>query len=190
MPDQVTRYFYDTEFLDDGRTIDLISIGIVCEEDGREYYAVAPEIDDRWAEVMAHPFLPDNVVPYLPTETEIKFGGEAWPVLDLDHPTVKPRDVIATEVRDFLLAGEHEVELWAYVAAYDHVVYAQLFGPMAKLPEGLPWFTRDLKDMHVRLGKPELPEQQTCQHHALHDARHDLAMWRHMTAIEQELARA
>ena len=33
------RYFYDTEFLEDGETIDLISIGIVAE-DGREYYAV------------------------------------------------------------------------------------------------------------------------------------------------------
>jgi hypothetical protein len=34
-----TRYAFDTEFIEDGRTIDLISIGIVCE-DGREYYAV------------------------------------------------------------------------------------------------------------------------------------------------------
>ena len=35
----MTIYCYDTEFLDDGNTIELISIGIVCE-DGREYYAV------------------------------------------------------------------------------------------------------------------------------------------------------
>src|SRR4051812_11038169 len=33
------KYFYDTEFLEDGQTIELISIGIVAE-DGREYYAV------------------------------------------------------------------------------------------------------------------------------------------------------
>jgi hypothetical protein len=26
------RYFYDTEFLEDGKTIELISIGIVCED--------------------------------------------------------------------------------------------------------------------------------------------------------------
>ncbi|MCW2560140.1 MAG: hypothetical protein JWP55_4104 [Mycobacterium sp.] len=31
----MTIYCYDTEFLNDGRTIELISIGIVCE-DGRE----------------------------------------------------------------------------------------------------------------------------------------------------------
>lgn len=35
----MTIYAYDTEFLDDVRTIDLISISIVYE-DGREYYAV------------------------------------------------------------------------------------------------------------------------------------------------------
>ena len=29
------RYFYDTEFIDDGRTIDLISIGVAAE-DGRD----------------------------------------------------------------------------------------------------------------------------------------------------------
>jgi hypothetical protein len=28
------KYYYDTEFIEDGRTIDLISIGIVAE-DGR-----------------------------------------------------------------------------------------------------------------------------------------------------------
>lgn len=34
------RYFFDTEFHEDGQTIDLISIGIVAE-DGREFYAVS-----------------------------------------------------------------------------------------------------------------------------------------------------
>lgn len=40
------KYFFDTEFIEDGRTIDLVSIGIVCE-DGREYYAVSAEADLR-----------------------------------------------------------------------------------------------------------------------------------------------
>ena len=35
-----TRYFIDTEFMEDGHTIELISIGICCE-DGREFYAVS-----------------------------------------------------------------------------------------------------------------------------------------------------
>ncbi|HET7322728.1 MAG TPA: hypothetical protein VFJ06_00160 [Halococcus sp.] len=33
------RFFYDTEFIDNGRIIDLISIGVVAE-DGREFYAI------------------------------------------------------------------------------------------------------------------------------------------------------
>ena len=33
------RYYLDTEFIEDGKTIDLISIGLVSE-DGREYYAI------------------------------------------------------------------------------------------------------------------------------------------------------
>ena len=36
------RYFYDTEFIDNGRIIDLISIGVAAE-DGREFYAVSAE---------------------------------------------------------------------------------------------------------------------------------------------------
>ncbi len=38
------RYFYDTEFIDNGRTIELISIGVAAE-DGREYYAISTEFD-------------------------------------------------------------------------------------------------------------------------------------------------
>ena len=45
------RYFYDTEFIEDGVTIELVSIGIVAE-DGREYYAVSTEFRadraNRW----------------------------------------------------------------------------------------------------------------------------------------------
>ena len=40
------KYTYDTEFHENGRTIDFISIGIVCE-DGREYYAENSECDFR-----------------------------------------------------------------------------------------------------------------------------------------------
>jgi hypothetical protein len=63
----VTDYWYDTEFLEDGRTIDLISIGIVAE-DGREYYAVSDEttrgkLNRR---IRKHDWLMANVVPSLP----------------------------------------------------------------------------------------------------------------------------
>ena len=55
------RYFYDTEFIDNGRIIDLISIGVVAE-DGREFYAVSTEFDPesagRWVRSHLLPKLP------------------------------------------------------------------------------------------------------------------------------------
>lgn len=56
-------YCYDTEFLDDGSTIELISIGIVCD-DGREYYAVNSDMDTQ--RIGKHQWLMDNVWPHLP----------------------------------------------------------------------------------------------------------------------------
>src|SRR5690606_20734780 len=55
------RYFYDSEFIEDGSTIDLISIGVVCE-DGREYYAVSTEFDAS----RAGPWVRKHVLPKLP----------------------------------------------------------------------------------------------------------------------------
>ena len=40
------RFFYDTEFIEDGTTIDLVSIGVV-DETGREFYAVSTQFDPR-----------------------------------------------------------------------------------------------------------------------------------------------
>ena len=55
------RYFYDTEFIDNGRIIDLISIGVVAD-DGREFYAVSTEFDPesagRWVRTHVLPKLP------------------------------------------------------------------------------------------------------------------------------------
>ena len=60
------RYFYDTEFIDNGRIIDLISIGVVAE-DGREYYAVSIEFDPesagRWVRTNVLPKLPSPASP-------------------------------------------------------------------------------------------------------------------------------
>ena len=62
---RLMRYFYDTEFIDDGRTIELISIGVAAE-DGREYYAISTEFDpDRagaWVRKHVLPKLPSPVV--------------------------------------------------------------------------------------------------------------------------------
>src|SRR4051812_26869590 len=104
-------YCYDTEFLEDGKTIELISIGIVCE-DGREYYAVNSDMPT--SRVFADDWLRKNVWTQLPI---VWNGLRPTGALDLQSPVVKPKSVIASEVGEFLLAGG-KPELWAYYSAY------------------------------------------------------------------------
>lgn len=170
----MTKYFYDTEFHEDGSTIDLISIGIVAE-DGREYYAVNSDMDhDR---ISTNDWLCRNVIPHLPLVDRTRqpsksFGSSRWIwSLDTRSILVKPKWVIANEVREFLLA-ETNPELWADFSAYDHVALAQLWGKMIHLPAGLPMYTRDFQQRLDDLGRPEIPEQVDGAHDALADAHH------------------
>ncbi|MET4095130.1 3'-5' exoribonuclease [Arthrobacter sp. UYCu712] len=145
------KCFYDTEFHDDGNTIDLISIAIVAE-DGREYYAVNADAD--WARIAEHQWLMWNVVPQLPPMQD-------W----------KPKVQIRDEVAAFLLHDGHP-ELWADYAAYDHVALAQLFGTMLHFPTGIPMYTNDLRSLLRWYGIEALPSQKSGLHDALEDARH------------------
>lgn len=163
----MTRYFYDFEFLEDGRTIDPLSIGITSS-DGREYYAVFK--DAPWYAVRGHSWLMANVVPHLPSLSP-RAKAMRW-LFDMDHPCVKPGHVIRDEVRDFFLFPNEPVELWGYYAAYDHVALAQLWGPMINRPKGIPMWTNDvqqLADMWELEGF--LPEPPADAHNALADAR-------------------
>lgn len=175
------KIYYDTEFIEDGSRIDLISIGMVTD-DGREYYAVNSEMP--FERVKDHDWLLRNVVPSLPIRNRVGLdeiiknpNGHPRPALSTlcldDHDIiVKPRQVIRNEVREFILDCE-QPQLWAWYGAYDHVALAQLFGPMIALPDGIPMFTNDLKQEAMRLGNPRVPEQSAGQHNALEDARHN-----------------
>jgi hypothetical protein len=184
------KVFVDCEFVDDGLTIDLISIGMV-REDGAELYRINGDREGKSIHrAVCHDWLRENVVPYLPVtvhdSTEVDEHGvhlRTYPTPDVrhwfewnkDHPdfsAVKPTVEIAEDVRRFIVSTP-KVELWAWYSAYDHVALAQLFGSMQDLPEGVPMCTFDLKQEHVRLGSPVLPRQQGGEHNALADARHN-----------------
>lgn len=162
----VYRYFYDCEFIEDGRVVDLVSIGVV-DEYGREFYAVSTEFDER----AAVPWVRRHVLSQLPSP-----GDPAW----------RPRARIRDELYEFLIEPvrdrprEH-LELWAWYAAYDHVVLAQLWGAMPALPREIPRFTKELRQLWDDRGRPPLPEASADRHDALVDARHNLARWRAMT---------
>jgi len=185
---RMTIYCYDTEFLEDGHTIDLISIGIVCE-DGREYYAVNSDCD--FTRIKENDWLVRKVVAHLPVDSPkslaeyIKHPSNSYPkpsikYLDLDRTSskVKPKWVIANEVRDFMLAGVELTgpsiylpELWAYYGAYDHVALAQLWGQMIALPKGIPMWTHDLMQLIEGIPDFKKPAQDGDEHNALADAR-------------------
>ena len=154
------RYFYDCEFIEDGYTIDLVSIGIVAQ-DGREFLAVSTEFDaDR-----AGSWVRANVLPQLPGP-----ASPAW----------RARAQIRDDVLAFCTAhtDASAAELWAWVGAYDHVALCQLWGPMTALPRAMPRFTRELKQYWVDAGSPPLPPRPPDAHDALADARHNRAKYR------------
>ncbi|MFT4086067.1 MAG: polyadenylate-specific 3'-exoribonuclease AS [Gordonia sp. (in: high G+C Gram-positive bacteria)] len=156
------RYFYDCEFIEDGTTIDLVSIGVVAE-DGREYYAVSTEFDPN----RAGDWVRANVLDKLPSP-----AAKVW----------RSRRTIRDELYEFLLAGDGPVELWAWVGAYDHVVLCQLWGDMTALPRELPRFTRELRQRWEDAGSPKLPPSPKDAHSALVDAQQNLLRWQTIEA--------
>ena len=157
------KYFYDTEFIDDGYTIELISIGVAAE-DGREYYGISsefnPERAGRWVRT--------NVLPKLPSPSSQLY---------------RSRKQIRSDLEDFFgIDGDEPIELWAWVGAYDHVVLCQLWGPMTALPPAIPRFTRELRQFWEERGCPRMPPRPRDAHDALVDAKHNLLRYQLMTA--------
>ena len=170
----MTKIWYDCEFLENGKTIELISIGLVAE-DGTEYYAVSGEAPlDK---IQQHEWLMDNVVPHLPVALVAPGGNVSlaltWNRLHPDQDRILPTWRIRDDVSAFI-REKTSPELWAWYAAYDHVALCQLFGRMIDLPVGMPMWTNDLKTICELVGNPQVPKQVENEHHALYDARHDM----------------
>jgi hypothetical protein len=167
--------WYDTEFLEDGRTIMPISIGMVRERYGQpgefdELYLINREAD--LGRIQAHPWLAANVLPHLPVEQD-EAGMWWW---NPDHPDYDKCVSLADLRRAVMLFVLHDgerVQLCSWYASYDHVTLMQLFGPMSARPQGMPMWTYDLKQRQHELGVPdaELPAPQAgTEHNALADA--------------------
>jgi hypothetical protein len=144
------RYFLDTEFNEDGHTIELISIGI-ARDDGATLYIVSNEFDAA----RCNEWVRENVLPKL---------GEA------------PR-MSRAQIRDEILrfVRDEQPEFWGYFADYDWVVFCQLFGRMVDLPKGFPMFCMDLKQWAKQSGIGDLKQHVPLPPNA-HNAIAD-AMW-------------
>ena len=156
------RFFYDTDFMEEPGFLQLISIGVV-DEGGNEFYAC------NWDAHLheANDWVKENVIPQLPDMPSSddfyndKYEG-SW------KTEVEIREALIEFLRP---SNEDPVELWGYYSAYDHVLLCWLFGRMIDLPDGMPMFTKDLRQVQEHLSVASLPEQVSDEHNALEDAK-------------------
>lgn len=185
------KYFLDTEFIEHAGGIDLVSIGIVCE-DGRKFYAESSEFDPRNAD----PWVRTNVL------SKLDFWGK-WPkdeqepiafdVLGVGGIYGKLGHIKKGLLDFFYPGGVHEkppaIEIYAYFADYDWVVFCRLFGRMIDLPKGMPMWCIDLKQMMWERGLTKEWKQENCpdprgEHNALIDAEWNYDLWKLIHLVE------
>lgn len=160
------KYFLDQEFHERFVTtgfwkkkryhiIELISIGIVCE-DGRTYYAISKDFDLKTA--WDNEWLRDNVLKSvwgdlyrnLPVFVKQNYphtcGFNIMGLKNLIERFGKTNKEIASDIVGFTneIKNDHP-RFYGYYADYDWVLFCSLFGKMIELPEGYPMFCIDTK---------------------------------------------
>lgn len=188
------RYYLDTEFIENGSTIELISIGIVSS-DLREYYAINWECDFT----KANDWVKENVLTHLPAKPNdiVANTDELWKT-----EKAIAKDIICFVKQPFFKNDLKEldyqtlkqiepkvgidIEFWTYYGSYDWVVLCWLFGAMIDLPKGFPMYTNDIKQWCKQLGNPRLPEQTKGEHHALIDAKWVKSAWNFLDKYEED----
>lgn len=148
------KYFIDFEFIEGfhkpwfGKRrhfIDLISVGIVCE-DGRSYYAISTEFNPKKADK----WVKENVIAKLPYRYPDFYDS---PRMRQEALLWKPNKCIVADILSFFGCQREDgnwyapegIEVYGYYADYDWVLLCSLFGRMIDLPKGFPMYCRDLK---------------------------------------------
>ena len=167
----MTKIFLDTEFIDNGKTLELISIGLV-KENGDEYYAINREFNPK----NASQWVNDNVLNQLPSKDVNITDHSISPRIKSESLAWKTRKQIRRDIIEFCSLyqeSDSDPEFWADYASYDWVVFSQIFGTMMDLPKNYPMYCKDLRQELDRAGltDKDLPKQKDSLHHALHDAR-------------------
>jgi hypothetical protein len=155
--------------------IDLISIGIVSEE-LKQYYAICNSFDLHYVWNNKDTWVKENVLrplhaemcgmigggekymrggnPYAAfTEYNVKILLQRYGKSELEikidllnyfECTDDLVDVIMGHTKPVAPTG---IEIYAYFGSYDWVVFCSIFGRMMDLPENMPMYPRDLKQM-------------------------------------------
>lgn len=172
------RYFIDTEFFERPWQIDLISVGIVAEDD-REFYAVNAEFDWTFPEVR-------DLSATLSGLTQDSLRGLSYRRSALGDPRLETPKWLIDNVRPHLKYPKLEVatirerikefidpdpSFWGYMCGYDWVVFCWIFGRMADKPRTFPYYCNELCQYMETVGvsRDELPPSGV--HNALDDAR-------------------
>jgi hypothetical protein len=166
------KFFLDCEFMEDGKTIYLLSIALV-REDGRDIYLVSNEADHT----KANSWVGLNVLPQLFNHMHNS----------MDFRAHCSRRAMIGYISKFI--GPNKPQFWGYYADYDWVAFCQLFGTMMDLPKGFPMYCRDIKQLCDALGNPELPPQGKGEHHALQDARWNKKAYEFLKTEEPSLVK-
>ncbi len=171
----MTKIFFDTEFMEDGKVILPLSLGFVAETGRRLYLEIADADLTR-----ANPWVQENVLPHLAgreiaTEPDpaARWGDNTLVSWCL---TSRSAEVIEEWVQE-VCPVDPEIspfpmpEFWADYGSYDWILLCQLFGPMIERPVGWPMFVRDIQQLREMTGYTEaLPEPAGQAHNALDDA--------------------
>lgn len=170
------RYFLDTEFEYDGKTIMPISLALVAEDpehDPLDFIYFEFDFDEERAR--KNQFVRLHVLPVLSNrEVRLRVSLEA------------ARMAILAFLED-----DPEPEFWADHGDFDWVIFSMLFGKMEAFPRRWPKFCRDLQQLWHDCGRPvepEYPRGNFQEHHALGDAVAARARYAHLSGIRLQRA--
>jgi hypothetical protein len=193
------KYFLDTEFIEGFKSsyyklpisfknrhfIDLISIGVYCE-DGRSYYAISNEFNPKDAD----DWVKKNVIDKLEQKATSFYDS---PRLRQNNLLYKSNRIIAQDLLEFFgceyqdgfWAAPSGIEVYGYYADYDWVLFCSLFGRMIDLPNGFPMYCKDLKQMMDERGLTKEWKQKYCpdpegEHNALVDAKWNYELYKNI----------
>lgn len=182
------KYTYDFEFIEDGKTIEPISMGMVNMDNDRELYLVFNDFDTR--KVAKSGWLMENVMPSIQHETLVVADFEGKPLvrdLLITDPNSVDRHEGAQRLLEFIqldtLTGGGDIEFWNWYGAYDHVALCQLFGRMIDLPKGFPMYSNDIKQLHKQAKWCPMPKQPSGKHNALDDARFNVVRFNYLNNV-------
>lgn len=137
------KYFFDTEFIEDGKTIEAISIGII-NDNGDTFYAEWNDFDYY----KTNDFVLEHVIPNL----RMWNIDDLTPFISKDGPNIKMygnREFIKSELLKWI--GKDKPKFYAWYASYDWVMLCQIFGTMMDLPDNWPMFVYDVKPLFDQL---------------------------------------